>query len=379
MFRNKIRLPFRLLGIPLDLDLSFLVFLPILAWIIGADLDRIAASLPYEVMLPEERPDFVIGLISALGLFGSVVIHELGHSIVARRYGLQVRSITLWLLGGMARFDEMPREKGQEAVIAIAGPLTSFGLAALAYGILRGIPDTTSSVVLFLLGFLVLMNLTLAIFNLVPALPLDGGRVLRSLLALRMNYARATDISVAISSLLAFLLGFLGFLTFNVIWILIAFFVYSAGRSEATMVRVQDALTGLRVDEIMVTDVDTLYGHHSVQEMVGRMLRDRHLGYPVLDIEGNLIGIASISDVQSRQLSDPDLERSRVSDVMRSPAPTVKPETPALEAFERLNEQGITQLAVVDGEGELVGVLSNTDFTREVQLRLLRAGLSHRE
>ncbi|MDQ3398992.1 MAG: site-2 protease family protein, partial [Deinococcota bacterium] len=128
MFQNAYRLPFRLLGIPLQLDITFLIVLPLFAWIIGSQLPRFIElfNLPIDpAPLSVGFTPFLLGFLAALGLFVSVVVHELGHSVVARRYGVKVKSITLWLLGGMAQLETMPKAKGAEAVVAVTGPLTS--------------------------------------------------------------------------------------------------------------------------------------------------------------------------------------------------------------------------------------------------------------
>src|SRR5206468_10405330 len=145
---------------------------------------------------------FALGLVGALGLFVSIVVHELGHAVVARLYGVKVRRITLWALGGMAEFDEMPRQRGAEAVVAVVGPIVSVAVGVLCWGIL-GLLPATAVAPRFVLSFLGGTNIYLALFNLLPAMPLDGGRVLRSLLALRMPHLRATQVAVTISKFLA--------------------------------------------------------------------------------------------------------------------------------------------------------------------------------
>jgi len=200
MFRKAYRLPFTLLGIPVLLDVTFLLILPIFAFSIARSVTFWAQQVGVEDHPALHRPwvPYVLGLITALGLFISVLVHELGHSVVARLYGVKVRSITLWLLGGMAQFDEMPRQRGAEAVMAIAGPIVSVVIGLLCGLVLKTLPSSAVPA-RFVFNYLAIMNIGLAVFNMIPALPLDGGRVLRSLLALRMPHLRATQVAAGVS------------------------------------------------------------------------------------------------------------------------------------------------------------------------------------
>ena len=197
MFKNAYVLPFKLLGIPVRLDISFLFILALFTWVVGLQVgiftrifnDLLGTFINFSAIAGGAKP-YWLGFLSTLGLFVGVTIHELGHAVVARRYGVEVKDITLMFLGGVVQFNEMPRQRGAEAIVGIAGPITSLLVAAVSWVLLQITPIGANSV-LFVLGFLTFQNVFLAIFNLLPALPLDGGRVLRSLLALRMPYLRA--------------------------------------------------------------------------------------------------------------------------------------------------------------------------------------------
>src|SRR5688572_20252605 len=197
MNQRAFRLPFTLAGIPLYVDLSFLIILPLMIWLITRNIVTIVrfgnTGIDPSVVAGGIMP-LALGLAGALGLFTCVVLHELGHSITARRYGVNVRRITLWFLGGVAEFEEMPRQRGAEAVVAIAGPIVSFALAAVFWGLTLVVPPAAGAVWLVCF-YLMAVNLMLAIFNLIPAMPMDGGRILRSLLALKLPYAKATSIA----------------------------------------------------------------------------------------------------------------------------------------------------------------------------------------
>src|SRR5690606_10083870 len=218
--RGGILLPFRLLGVPVRLDVTFLLALPLFAYVIGSQLPEFTAQLRQVALLRDpdlarrlvpgqsESVAWLVGLVAALGLFASVLVHELGHAVVARLYGVRTLEIRLWFLGGVAQFKDLPRRRGAEAIVALAGPATSLALGALLWLALPSVPlGSTATTVVAYLG---ITNVGLALFNLLPAIPLDGGRVLRSLLALAMPRLRATNVAVAISAALAALMGFYG-------------------------------------------------------------------------------------------------------------------------------------------------------------------------
>ncbi|MDR7521780.1 MAG: site-2 protease family protein [Armatimonadota bacterium] len=367
MLRKGYRLPFRLLGIPIYLDPTFLIILPLLAWVIGSRLDLYIRlfRLPVDAQaLQEGHTPYLLGLAAALGLFASVLIHELGHSVVGRGYGVQVKRITLWLLGGVAQFEEMPRQRGAEAVVAIAGPLTSLAVAAVC-SLVAAIVPPAALAVRFVLGYLVFMNGALAAFNMLPALPLDGGRVLRSLLALRMPQLRATQIAAGISSAIAIMLGLAGFLTFNLFLILIAFFVYMAGSAETQNALVAEMLEGIGVEDLMTRDVQTVPIAMPIADLIQKMLRERHLGYPVVDAAGNLAGIVTLNDLQGADASAP------VERVMSPTVATISVRGSALEAFEAMSRNNYGRLVVLGPGRQMVGIITKTDLIRAVQVRVV--------
>ncbi|RIH88161.1 putative zinc metalloprotease Rip3 [Meiothermus luteus] len=366
MFSRTFKLPFRPLGIPLSLDLSFLVVLPLLAFLIGSQLTlylRLFQIEPAPWLLEGATP-YLLGLLAAVGLFLSVLLHELGHAMAAQAYGVRTREITLWLLGGVAQLEAIPRARGAEAVIAIAGPIVSFllsGLSALSRGLVEG------AVGQFLLGYLAFINLSLALFNLLPALPLDGGRILRSLLALYRPYLEATQTAVAVSKVLAFALGLLGLLIGNLFMLLVAFFVYMAASAEAEQSILSRTLEGLRVGDLMTREVSTVPPGLSVAQLLDKMMQERHVGYPVVE-EGRLLGLISLEDLRGAT------PQTRVLERMRPPA-QIGPEAEALAALQRMAQEGFSRLVVVDEAGNLVGILSKTDLLRALQLRSARMTL----
>lgn len=371
MIAKTIRLPFRPLGIPVSLDLSFLIVLPLFAFLIGSQLPiylRLLQISAAPELLQGPTP-YLLGLLAALGLFLSVLIHELGHALTARAYGVQTREITLWLLGGVAQLEQIPRTRGAEAVIAIAGPIVSVLLSGL-FGLMRGLVPSTAAEGQFLLGYLALINLSLALFNLLPALPLDGGRILRSLLALYKPYLEATRTAVTVSKVAAFALGLLGLLIGNLFMLLIAFFIFMAASAEAEQAVLSRTLEGLRVRDLMTREVSVVSPSLSVAELLEKMMLERHVGYPVVE-EGRLLGLISLEDLQGAS------PQTRVQERMRPPL-QVDEYTEALEALQRMAQEGFSRLLITDAEGNLVGILSKTDLLRALQLRAAQMSLSDR-
>jgi len=369
MFRKAYRLPFTLLGIPVLLDVTFLIILPIFALSIAGRVGYWAQQVGVEDHPALHQPwvPYLLGLITAVGLFVSVLVHELGHSVVARMYGVKVRSITLWLLGGMAQFDEMPRQRGAEAVVAIAGPIVSVAVGAVCGLVLKSLP-LPAVPARFVFNYLAIMNIGLAVFNMIPALPLVGGRVLRSLLALRMPHLRATQVAAGVSKFLAIALGLVGLFLFrDVMVVLVAFFIYMAVNSELRGSMVTELLEGSRVGDLMTRRVTPVSAGLSVADLAQAMIREHVQGFPAVDDTGRVIGMVCIEDLQGRPVA-PD---ARVSDVMRPQVYAIRPEATAVEAMQRMSSNDYPRLLVVDATGQVVGVLTNTDLLRAIEMRTM--------
>lgn len=368
MFRKAYRLPFTLLGIPIFLDVTFLIVLPLFALLIARQVGQWAALVGVQdhPSLHHQWMPYLLGLVAAVGLFVSVILHELGHSVVARWYGVKVRRITLWLLGGVAEFEEMPRQRGAEAVVAIAGPIVSVAVG-LACAVVAQALGESSVPTRFVFSFLARANIVLAVFNLIPALPLDGGRVLRSLLALRMSHLRATQAAAGIAKFIAIALGLFGFMSGAFMLVLVAFFIYIAVNNEVRGGMVIELLDGLRVGELMTRRVTPVHDTLSVAELAQVMMREHQQGFPVVDGAGQVVGMVCLEDLQGRQLPP----EARVADVMRPHVYAIRPEAPAVEAMQRMSSNGYPRLLVVDGAGQLVGVLTNTDLLRAIEMRTL--------
>ncbi|WP_038055842.1 site-2 protease family protein [Thermus amyloliquefaciens] len=358
MFQRGLTL-FRILGIPVQLDFSFLLFLPLLAFLIGGNLPIYLKwfGLPQDPTLLQGPWPFLLGLMAALGLFLSVLLHELGHALTARRFGIETKRITLWLLGGVAQLERIPQEPQKELWIALAGPAVSFALALL----LRGF-QMEAGVLGFLTHYLALVNLMLWLFNLLPALPLDGGRVYRALLAFRKPYLQATRQALALSQAVAWALGLFGLLVFNPFLILIAFFVYMASRAEAEAALLAQALSGLKVKDLMTPNPLVIPPSLSVQEVLELALAHKVSGFPVVE-EGRVLGVVGLEGLEGANPLAPVVHH------LQEPL-VLPPEVDALTALERMAERGYVRALVME-EGRLVGILSKTDLLRAFQVRML--------
>ncbi len=366
MPRTSLRLPVRLLGIPVRLDASFLLVLPLFAWLIGSQIPayvrtfRRAGLVIDATTLQHGATPWILGSTAAVGLFLSVIVHELGHAVIARLYGVRVREITLWFLGGLAQFDTMPRQRGAEALVGIAGPVTSVVLA-VACGLAWRLAGA-SPAVLFVLSYLTVTNAALAVFNLLPALPLDGGRVLRSLLALAMPHVRATRVTGAVGSVVAVLLGVYGFLSLNLFLVVIAFFVYNAGRAETQAAIVHDVFEGQKVRDLMTRDPIAVEPSMLLEHFARMANFRRFNGYPVVDRDGGLIGFARLHDAHEPE------QGATVASIMVD-AETIDEGADASDALQRIARGDLGRLAVTDARGRLVGMIGKTDLVRRIQER----------
>ncbi|SIR67298.1 Zn-dependent protease (includes SpoIVFB) [Haladaptatus litoreus] len=362
-----------LFGIPIRLGISFLLILPLLAYLIGSQVGLTVDLINGIFGTPLDPEPLTAGLLpwllgvgAALGLFASVLLHELGHSLVARRYGLETESITLWFLGGLAQFAELPDDWRQEFAIAIAGPVVSVALGILFYGSFELLAGRFPAV-RFVIGYLAVLNVVLAAFNMLPGFPMDGGRVLRAVLSRNRSRLQATRIAAAVGKGFAFLLGITGVFTFNLFWIFIAFFIYIAATSETRQVVMQAAFERLTVREIMTpaAELDTVAPETSIDTLLDRMVRERHTGYPVVD--GNdLVGIVTLEDVQERASDRRD--DAIVNDIMSTDLVTVRPGGEATNALTTLQQEDIGRLLVTEGDGSLAGLISRTDLMTVLEI-----------
>lgn len=312
------------------------------------------------------------GLLLIASVFGVVVLHELGHALVARRFGIATRDITLYPIGGVARLERMPERPGQELLVAIAGPAVNGVLALVIYAGLRiadlgggGDPLTVGG---SLAVQLLWINISLALFNLVPAFPMDGGRILRAALAFRLDRARATIIAARIGRGIAVVMGIAGLL-WSPMLALIALFVWMSAGQEAMLEQVKTTLRGVPVADAMVADFQTIASDASVDTAVARLATSFQHDFPVVE-DGRVIGMLSRNDVR-RGLA---LHRARapVREVMHAHFPIAGAREELDDVLGRLPADG-SSVAVFEHD-QLVGLLDPEHIDELLAMRGARPG-----
>lgn len=367
MFKSSITI-LRISGIPIRIHVSFLLILAFLTYAIGQNIQSIANLAGVNVGDLTVNP-YGLGLILTILLFVSVTFHELAHSFVARRQGMTIRSITLMLLGGVAQMEEDIDESG-EMMMALAGPLFSFvfGIALLlSLRVLVPFIGPDTRLVIYYLG---VINIFLAVFNMLPAFPSDGGRILRSLIARRVPYLKATRIATNIGKGFAVLFAIFGFLTGNLLLILIAFFIYVGASQEYQLNVIRDVFSGFEVADVMSDEVSTVRADDSVSTLLRRMMDERHSGYPVVNDSGDVVGCVTLGDV--RAMPQELAGEKRIRDIMSSELITVQPHDDLYQAFKKLSSADIGRLMVLDADGGLRGILTRSDIMKVYRIKALQ-------
>jgi Zn-dependent protease/CBS domain-containing protein len=359
----------RIFGIDIKVHLTFLL---ILVW--GA-LNYGGSAGP------------LYGVVVTLALFTLVLLHELGHSVAARGYGIPVKDITLLPIGGVARLERMPEKPLHELVVALAGPLVNVILAVvllpliIALAVLQGETITlgmlTQPGLLGLLVFLLTANISLAIFNMIPAFPLDGGRVLRATLGFFMDYQRATQTAVTVGRLLAVGLGLVAIFTGQIFLALISVFIFFAGGQEGQAVAARGLLRRVRVAQALTPHAVALSPEATVGQVASLMMTSRQPDLPVLDpFTGQLLGVASRRSVA--QAMEQGRWRSRIADIMQQArhVPTIALTATLDEVQDKLAQTSSRVIAVYDGL-HFRGLVSLEDVYRVFQF-LSRSGSAGR-
>jgi Zn-dependent protease/CBS domain-containing protein len=309
------------------------------------------------------------GILFILALFLCVVLHEYGHALTARRYGIKTRDITLYPIGGVARLERLPDKPIEELWVALMGPAVNVVIAALLFVYLyltRGLVPLTDLTVASgsFLARLMAVNISLVLFNLLPAFPMDGGRVLRALLAMRMDYVRATQIAANIGQGLAFLLGLFGLFN-NPFLLFIAFFVWIGASQEASMVQMRNSISGIPVTHAMQTRFDILTPSDRLDRVVNLILAGSQQDFPVVE-DGQFIGVLTRDDF-IRALSQKGQD-TPVIDVIRRNVPTVDSHEMVEMALMRLQESGSKTLPVMH-RGRFVGLVTSENITEFLMIR----------
>jgi len=367
----------RLFGIPVLIHFTFLLIIPLFAWIIGSDIEftvqmvsnTFKIDFDNAIIIAGYMP-YVLGAIVALGLFVGVFIHELAHSLVAIRAGMRINSITLLFFGGVASIEEQEPEPRTELVMALAGPFTSLAIglicAAIAYLInvlVQSSPET--GVLIYFFGYLAILNILLFAFNLLPAFPMDGGRVLRAYLAGRMPLHQATSIASTVGKGFAIIFGLIGLMLFSPILILIAFFIYIGAGQESTVTRYNFLLKDVTAGQIMSKPVVEVPPQMSLTDVLALMYQTKHLGFPVTD-RGILIGIITLTDIAKTPVLDRDA--MQVRDSMSRNVITLPPHAPVMDALRIMTRQDIGRIPVIEDE-KILGIVTKSDIFTVIELR----------
>lgn len=311
-----------------------------------------ASATPFGFANLEEPERILFSIFASVFVFFAVLLHELSHSLVAMRYGVRVKGIMLFIFGGVAMMEKIPKNPKEELAIALAGPMTSLLIALLSFILALNTSGGISTFFLISAYF----NSILTIFNLIPAFPMDGGRVLRSIIARRTSYSKATRTAASIGKAIAIAMGIFGFFSVNIWLMLIALFIYLGASEEEKIVTAEDLFSRLKIEDIMTREVIYVSPETRVADIVSLMFKHKHLGYPVVK-DGELVGIVTLKDIMN---ADPN---TRVEEVMSREVLTLKPGDEAFEAFRIMSEKGIGRIPVVEN-GKLVGIVSRSDLMK---------------
>ena len=354
----------KIMSIPIKLHITFLLILPLFAWIFSIQPSPFG-FLEIEPALTR----YFFGTIAAISLFICVILHELGHSFVAMKYGIKIKNITLMIFGGVASMESIPKAPKAEFLIALAGPSVSIILGIISLVLLNiwiipvfGI-ESPFFILFNLLGWL---NIVLGIFNLLPAFPMDGGRILRAGLATQMSHINATRIAVYIGQSFAVLMVIFGILIPNIFFILIAFFIYVAASEELKVMEINTLLGDVKIRDIMTVNVESVYPDMKINALLDLMFNKKHMGYPVINTTSRtVIGIVTFSDVQKIPIDKRDF--TLVRDVMAKNIISIASDEGVFNALNILYQNGIGRLLVIEN-GVLKGIISRTDIIVAIQL-----------
>jgi Zn-dependent protease/CBS domain-containing protein len=357
----------RIAGIRIGINWSWLIVFALIVWSLAA------------AVFPSQNPGYsdaayiAMAVVAALLFFISLLLHELGHALQARREGVEIEGINLWLFGGVAQFKGRFPSAGAEFRIAIAGPLVSLAIGVVFIALtMAGLPSATEGVVAWI-GY---TNVILLLFNLLPALPLDGGRVLRSALwQARGDLSWATAVAATVGRGFGFLLigaGVLMFIvegSFSGAWLaFIGWFLLQAATAEARYVATEQALSGLRVRDLMVREPVTVDGDLSLGQFMDDVAWSRrYTTYPVLE-DGRPVGLLAFRSVAAVPRSEWDTRHVRDAMIGKEEVPLLSADQPAIDALADLSTRDVHRGLVLD-DGRLAGLISITDLARALEAR----------
>jgi Zn-dependent protease/predicted transcriptional regulator len=365
----------RLFGIEIGFNWSLVFIFVLIAWTLAAGV------LPQNVPGQGAGAYWAAGAAGAIVFYACLLAHELAHALVARRNGMKVAGITLWLFGGVSQLEGEPKSAGAEALIAGVGPLTSFAVALIALGL--ALATAANALVSDLLSWLAFVNLALGLFNLVPAFPLDGGRLLSSIFWWRSgSRQRGVNSAVRVGRLFAFLMIAIGLLELFTgavvggIWIaFIGWFLLSAGTAEEAGTTIKALLKSVPVSAAMTSPVVTIPDWLTVEQFLESVApQHRFTTYPVHDPAGKLTGVVRLSDLIRVSSNDRDHMRLRESARPISQVPVTRPDEDLAALIERLGAT-IDQRVLVFDHDQLVGIVSQADVARLIGVRQSLGGV----
>ncbi len=361
----------KLLGVPVKLHYTLILGVLLIAWTLAV------GYLPSEYPGLSSVTYWLIGVIGAIVLFVSVLVHELAHSYVAKKNGLPVKRIVLFIFGGVSEIEEEPKEAGLEFKIALIGPITSFILALLLWLLQYGARAFEAGVVIVApLEYGAYINVLLGIFNLLPAFPLDGGRVLRAgIWRWKKDLVRATRIATRVGVLFSYALIFFGFIYviggvfIGGLWfILIGWFLKSGAESSYRQTVISEALAGVFIQDIMTREVHAVDPDASIKEVAEtHFMKHKHGGFPVKK-DFNLLGIITLQDM--KKIPREKWLETKVRDAMTpyEKLRIVRPDESAADALMKMSKHNVGRLLVIEN-GKLVGIVTRSDVFQVVRIK----------
>lgn len=366
-----------LAGVPVRLHITFLLIIPVFSYVIGSDITYTVGLL--EAVYGTENLDisllaagmtpYLLGGAVTLCLFAAVFLHEMAHCLTAMRYGHKVNEVTLMLLGGISEIDDRGRSTPKsEFWTAISGPLASLFIgilsSAVAYALVgftalsaeSPLPDL---ILFYIFGYLGILNIFLFLFNMIPAFPMDGGRILRGLLSLKYSRTRATKTASDIGKVFAVIFAVAGIIWLNFLLILIALFVFLGATQENSMTVLSERIKAVKVTDVMNTDVAYVHDTDSLDDVASRLVSQKVTGCPVINDLGHVIGMISIHDIAGRT----DTSVMTAGGVISGDIFGVTANATLYDAMLMMSDKEVSVLPVFEGT-EIIGLVSSEMILR---------------
>ena len=355
-----------LFGIPVKIHASLLIILPFFVWIFGSNIIYLTENTDIARRQLLLNP-YLLGFIMAVMLFISILIHELAHSLVARTKDVETTDITLMLFGGLANIEDISEDPKDEVKIAASGPLTSLAIGVIFFFVGSFAPNFVLEDLRLVILYTGQLNIFLAVFNLLPAFPSDGGRILRAMIAQHTSFRRATEIASKVGKVFAFVFGILGFMSGNFLLIFIAFFIYIGASQEHQFSNIKTALSDLRVKDLMTGEVKTVSAGMSVHKHIEKMFHDKHSGFPVM-MGDKVVGMVTMED--AKKIHQDEYHNTPVQQIMSKEIHSVNKDDELYDAFKLLFQKDIGRLLVME-EDNLEGIITRSDVMTGLRVRQL--------